>query len=59
MGRSEAYLSRWTNQELEAKPPVNEEEKISKEIHVRKDSSIPTWFFRCLCIIIKDRAGWK
>ena len=32
MGRSKACLHRWTEQELEAKPPVNEEKKISKRV---------------------------
>lgn len=32
MGSSEARLHRWIEQELEAKPEVSEEEKISKRI---------------------------
>jgi len=45
-GRSEACLHMWTEQELKAKPPVSEEEKISKRIHVMRESGSLTWFFR-------------
>lgn len=46
MGRSGACLHEWTGKELEAKPPVNEEEKNQEKNTCDEGNHTPGWFFR-------------